>query len=149
MTSSLFMGASNYLFGMGSPFPTRACFRELLHFLSSIALSAVSLFATFVSSTLHYPLHIYLPTMKLAVKISFDNCRKINAEVKPSDTVADVIAKIRAQEGIDSNTRLNLFNRSLLLDESKAVEDCDNINGQNSNMVLSIVGPLGRLERSM
>ena len=87
--------------------------------------------------------------MKLAVKISFDNCRKINAKVKPSDTVADMIAKIRAQEGIDSNIHLNLFNRSLLFDESKAVEDCDNINGQNSNMVLSIVGPLGRLERSM
>eukprot|EP00984_Skeletonema_dohrnii_P005681 scaffold2005_cov115-Skeletonema_dohrnii-CCMP3373.AAC.2 len=84
--------------------------------------------------------------MKLAVKISFDKCRKINAEVEPSDTVADVIAKIRAQEGIDSNTHLNLFNRSLLLDESKAVEDCDNINGQNSNVVLSTVGPLGRLE---
>jgi ubiquitin C len=84
--------------------------------------------------------------MKLAVKISFDKCRKINAEVTPSDTVADVIAKIRAQEGIDSNTHLNLFNRSLLLDESKAIEECDNINGQNSNVVLSIVGPLGRLE---
>lgn len=47
--------------------------------------------------------------MKLTVKISFDNCREIHVDdVKESDSVADLIAKIRAQESMDEGTDLVL-----------------------------------------
>ena len=47
--------------------------------------------------------------MKLTIKISFDNCREIHVDdVKESDSVADVIAKIRAQESLDEGTDLVL-----------------------------------------
>ena len=62
--------------------------------------------------------------MKATVKISFDDgCRKIEADVKPSDTVADVIAKIRTQEDIDSKIHLNFFGRSRLMNESKKISE--------------------------
>ena len=87
--------------------------------------------------------------MKLTIKISFDNCREIHVEdVKESDSVADVIAKIRAQESIDPNMQLNLFSGSQLINASKTLEAYQNLWGWKwkSNLILSTVGPLGALQ---
>ena len=87
--------------------------------------------------------------MELTIKISFDNCREIHVDdVKESDSVADLIAKIRAQERIDHNMQLNLFSGSQLIDASKTLEVYQNLWGWKwkSNLILSTVGPLGALQ---
>lgn len=87
--------------------------------------------------------------MKLTVSISFQGRREIDLlDVNLSDEVAGVIAKIREQEGIDNNIHLTLFSYSTLLDESKTLSECGIVDGRNyaNNLILSTVGPLGRLQ---
>ena len=86
---------------------------------------------------------------KLTIKVEFDNYREIHVEgVERSDSVADVIAKIRAQESIERSKqrllRLDLCNR--WLDERKTLEMYRDI--WNKELILCARGPLGSL-RSM
>ncbi|KAK1739904.1 ubiquitin family protein [Skeletonema marinoi] len=83
--------------------------------------------------------------MKISVNISFDNCREIDVDVEPSDTVAEVIAKIRSEEGINDNIHLNLFEYSELLNKSEKI--AKHVREYVRNVfTLSTVGPLGRLQ---
>ena len=85
--------------------------------------------------------------MKVTVKISFDGCRKIEVDTKQSDTVADVIAKIRTQEDIESKIHLNLFRYSKLLNESNKISDFSfSSNGSIHPLTLTTVGPCGKIQ---
>jgi len=81
--------------------------------------------------------------MKLSVEISFEDSRKIDLDVVPSDTIADIVAKIRAQEGYGSNFDLNLFDSSRLLDEAKTLAEYRTDARKHIVFTLSTVGPLG------
>jgi hypothetical protein len=64
--------------------------------------------------------------------------------VEPSDTIADVIAKICEEEGYDTNTNRQLYFRSQLLDQSKTLAECKI--GSGSKLRLSTIGPKGALQ---
>ena len=90
-----------------------------------------------------------LSTMKAIIKISFDGCREIEVDTKTSDTVADVIAKIRTQEDMDRDVQLNLFCHSHLLNESDKISDfVVSSNGRMHPLTLTTLGPAERY-RSM
>ena len=87
--------------------------------------------------------------MKATIKISFDGCREIERRL-PSDTVADVISKIRTQDDIDSKIHLNLFDRSRLMNESHKISDYDFApsipSRQVNSFTLSTLGALGPMK---
>jgi hypothetical protein len=93
--------------------------------------------------------------MQISVNISFENNWRITLDdVEPSDTVADVMAKIRAQEGIDSSIRLSLYthwtckkNSCKYLSESrKVMEILESLPHQNERVVFNLVKQVGSMQ---
>ena len=84
--------------------------------------------------------------MKTTVKISFDGCREIEVDALPSDTVADVIAKIRTQEDIDSKIHLNLFSYSSLMNESNKISNFTHHDGEIYPLTLTTVGSIAPMK---
>ncbi len=72
------------------------------------------------------------------------NNNKSALNVEPSDTIADVIAKICEEEGYDTNTHRHLYFGSQLLDQSKTLAECGIEAGYN--LRLSTIGPKGTLQ---
>jgi ubiquitin C len=84
--------------------------------------------------------------MKIVVWIYFSHERKINLDVEPSDTIADVLDKIQTTENFDDDTRERIWlkYKGHQLNELNTLAFYDVQN--NHVLMLQKVGPLGPMQ---